>query len=143
MTRTRSALLSAVAIAATALFPVAAEARDHGRGGYYDGRGHHDRGYRDRGYRHRDNDDDAIVAGVAGLVIGTVLGAAIASPPRQDYYPPPQRHYAPPPPAYYGPPPPAYYGPGYRTSAPTCVLRERVWDPYAGQYVRVERRIPC
>jgi len=57
-------------------------------------------------------------------------------------------YYAPPPPAYYPQPAPqGYYGnqgynPGY-AGPPVCVLRERVWDPYAGQYVRVERRIPC
>jgi hypothetical protein len=154
---TRSALLAAVALA-TALLPAVAEARDDRRGGYYGGHGgyygghgghggHYDRGH-DRHRRH-DNDGDELAAGVIGLAIGTVLGAAIANSNEPRYAPPPPRYYTPPP-AYYNPPP-AYYAPPpvytppprYYANAPTCVLRERVWDPYAGQYVRVERRIPC
>jgi hypothetical protein len=147
MARHSSALLAAVAVMATALLPAVAEARDRHGGAYYGGgySRHHGGAYYDGGYRrrHSDDDNDALVAGVAGLVIGTVIGSAIASQPRQTYAPPPA-YYPPPPPAYYPPPPPAYYPPpAYRASPPTCVLRERVWDPYAGQYVRVERRIPC
>jgi len=145
-------LFAVLAAATLALAPTVAEARDHHRGGgYYGDRGGYDRGYRgrgyDRGYRHgRDHDDDALAAGVIGLALGAVIGSALAAP-RREYYPP--RYYAPPPANYPPPPPPAYYPPrqgyyddGYRPSQ-TCVLRERQWDPYAGQYVRIERRIPC
>ncbi len=141
MIRTRSVVLSAVVVAMMALMPAVAEARDH-RGGYRD-RGYDDRGYYggrgyDRGHRRHDDDDDALAAGVVGLALGAVLGAAIANQPS------PQRYYEPPPPRGYYAPPPAYYGgPAYRAGPPVCVVRERVWDPYAGQYVRVERRVPC
>ncbi|MDX2232985.1 MAG: hypothetical protein NW200_00675 [Hyphomonadaceae bacterium] len=138
MIRVHSALLSVLALGAFTLAPAVAEARDHGRHGYYD-RGHYGRGYHDRG-RHHDDDNDALAAGVVGLALGAVLGAAIASPPAPRHYAPPPPAYYPPAPAYY--PPPAYHG-GYRASAPVCVVRERVWDPYAGQYVRVERRVRC
>lgn len=137
-------LFAAVAVATMALAPAVAEARDHHRGGYdrgyYGGGG---RGY-DRGYRHgrHDDDDDALAAGVIGLALGAVIGSAL-SQPRREYYPP--RHYAPPPAYYPPPPPPAYYPRDgyYGGSSQVCVVRERQWDPYAGQYVRIERRIPC
>lgn len=163
MTRIASPLLAALAAATMALAPTVAEARDHRGGGRHDGRGY-DRGHDDRGrydgrgyggrgydrdYRYgRDNDDDdALAAGVIGLALGAVIGSAL-SQPRQSYYqpryaPPPAYYPPPPPPAYYPGPSRPYYDGGYRTSQPTCVLRERQWDPYAGQYVRVERRIPC
>lgn len=148
-------LLGAVAALVMALAPAVAEARDHHRGGYgggydrgYSGRGY-DRGY-DRGYRQgrHNDDDDALAAGIVGLALGAVIGSAITSsnnnrtnyPPR--YAPPPAYYPPPPPPAYYPPQGGGYYR-DYPASQPVCVLRERQWDPYAGQYVRVERRIPC
>ncbi len=147
MARKLTSLIAALTIAVTALAPTLAEARDHRGGGYDHG---YDRGYyehRGRGdYRRHDNDDDdALAAGVIGLALGAIIGSAVTSSnqSRQRYYEPAPRAYYPPPPAYY-PPPQGYYGePRYRASPPVCVLRERVWDPYAGQYVRVERRIPC
>lgn len=147
--------LAALAAAVLALAPAVAEARDHHGGGGYD-RGYYDRGY-DRGRwddrgrydrRHGDN-DDAVAAGVVGLVLGAVIGAAVADnnartrayPPPQRYYQPPPAYYPPPQQGYYPPPPPRYYGDSYAPRV--CVVRERQWDPYAGQYVRVERRVPC
>ena len=74
-----------------------------------------------------------------GLALGAIIGSAVTSNNQS------QRYYQPAPRAYYPPPPPrGYYGgPGYAAGPPVCVLRERQWDPYAGQYVRVERRVPC
>ncbi len=151
MARKLTTLIAALTVAVTALTPTFAEARDHGRrGGYYDGRGY-DRGHYDnrgRGdYRRHDNDDDALAAGVIGLALGAIIGSAVTSSNQQRYYqPPPRTYYAPPPAAYYPPPPPqGYYGgdQGYAAGPQVCVVRERQWDPYAGQYVRVERRVPC
>lgn len=145
-------LLAAALAATTAFLPAIAEARDHRHRDYWYDRDYREHRHRDWRYDHRrhdhrrDNDDDELAAGAVGLVLGAVLGAAIASssqPSRSGYYaPPPPRNYYPPPPAYY---PPSGYGPQPWRAAPppSCVLRERVWDPYAGQYVRVERRIPC
>jgi hypothetical protein len=145
MARKLTALIGALAIALTTLAPsvAAADPRHRGgdrgyydnhRGGYYDGR---------RGsYRHRDNDDDALAAGVVGLVLGAVIGSALTQSNNdrraaQGYYPPP------PPPRYSGggyydgPPPQAYYEPQL------CVQRQETWDPYARRYVTLERRVPC
>ena len=37
-----------------------------------------------------------------------------------------------------------YYGRPYGYYAPrTCISQERVWDPYIGHHVYVERRYPC
>ena len=144
MARKLTLFITALAAAATIMVPTLAEARDHddyGRGdrygggydrGYYDGRGRGDYGHHDSG--------DALAAGVIGLALGAIIGSAVTAnnqAPRR-YYEPPQRAYYPPPPAYYPPPPPRGYNDGYSRG---CVVRERVWDPYAGQYVRVER--PC
>jgi len=81
--------------------------------------------------RRHDDDDDAIAAGVIGLVLGAVVGAAIAdsnnrSDDRYDDryddrgYSDYDRQYAP-------------------TPAPQC--RERRWDRYANRYVMVD--VPC
>lgn len=85
---------------------------------YYDGRD-----YR----RHRDNDSDAIAAGIVGLALGAALASG-SSGRRYDrgYYYEDRRYYAPPS-AYYGPP-------RYRRSCRTTSY----WDPYYGGYV--ERR---
>lgn len=155
MARKFAALLGAAVIAFTALAPSVAAADPRHRGGdrgYYDngGRGHYDDRYRG-GYRHRDNDnDDALAAGVVGLVLGAVIGSALSEsrrdPPRQAYYPPPPQ------PGYSGGysdgPPPGYGGgygnQGYYDNGPQlCVQRQQTWDPYARRYVTLERRVPC
>ena len=154
MARQLTSLIAALVVAVTALSPALAEARDHRRGGYDRDQGY-DRGYSDnrgRGhYRHDNDDDDALAAGVIGLALGAIIGSAVTSSNQQRYYQSAPRSYYAPPPAYYPPPPPprGYYGGGgydegrYASGRQVCVVRERQWDPYAGQYVRVERRVPC
>lgn len=140
MARKLTALVGAALVTFAALAPSVASAdpRYRGRGdrGYYDNRGHYDGRYRDR--RHND-DNDALAAGVVGLVIGAVIGSAItqSNNDRRD-----DRYYAPPPPRYsggpyYDGPPPQYYEPQL------CVQRQETWDPYARRYVTLERRVPC
>lgn len=148
MAKKITALVGAFLIAAAALAPSVASAdpryRGHGDRGYYDNH----RGYNDGRYRsHRyNNNDDALAAGVVGLVLGAVIGSAVTQSNnnrRND------RYYAPPPPPpnysggydngpyYNGPPPQSYYEPQL------CVQRQETWDPYAGRYVTLERRVPC
>jgi hypothetical protein len=76
------------------------------------------RGFRGRG----DRDDDGGAALLAG-VLGFGLGAALASP-RYEYRARPH---------YYEDD--GYYG--------VCYARERVWDPYIGQYVIERVRYAC
>jgi hypothetical protein len=124
MKGTLGAMLALV-LAATSLAPEAAYARDyrhydHGRS-YYD----HDR---------RRGNGDAVAAGVAGLVFGAILGAAVTSHNRRDrcdngcsYY---NDGYS--------------DGDGYYGRPPAlCITRERRWDPYDGREVIIEDRRPC
>jgi hypothetical protein len=148
----------------TTLAPVAADARDRRGDGYRSERHYRDydrRDYRhrDRHYRHHDDDDDAVAAGVVGLVLGLAIGS-LASQPREprarcyDNYrrcgPPPRRD------EYYDE---GRYEPRYddRDSAyerdygleggddqplrEQCSRRERQWDRYANRYVVVD--VPC
>jgi hypothetical protein len=93
--------------------------------------------YDDRRRYDRHNDDnDAIVAGVAGLAIGALIGSAIASD-RNRPAPPPQR-YA-----------PQRYD-SYQTQdrraydrGRICVSREEVWDGYQRRYITVETSRYC
>ncbi len=147
MIRKFTSVLAALAIAAATLSPAAADARDRrGRDGYYD-RGHH--GYYDGRRRHHDN-DDAVAAGVIGLVLGLAIGAA-ASQPRQE-----ERCYDP-----CGRQDDGYYDQGYEDDTRAqyerdygdrleggayydqrqCTQQMRRWDSSADRYVIVN--VPC
>ncbi len=136
------AALTALAVMGATLAPMGAYADDddgwRGRR-HYDGYGHHygrhyDRyyGYDDRRhYRHHDDDDDdAIVAGVVGLALGAVLGAAISQSQDRRAY---EQRYAPPPNEYRS----------YQRQERTCYRRERQWDPYANRYLWVDVPYGC
>ena len=100
-------------------------------------------------YRHRDRGDDALVAGIAGLAIGSALSNRSD---RGGYYYQDRGYYRDS--GYYGgsgyaydPRYDSYYGSGYyappRRVYRTCTRTERFWDPYVGGYVRVKRRYAC
>jgi len=147
-------ILAAVAFGLTTLVPATASAQH--RGGYdrgYD-RGHHDGGRwrdgcrrdnnygcerdRDRRRYGRDDDNDAVAAGVIGLVLGAVIASAISNNNNDrrddgyydrrddDYYRDSRADDR-----YYDPPPPE----------PQCTRPERQWDRYANRYVTVD--VPC
>lgn len=147
MAKKFAALAGAAIFALAAVAPSVASAEPRHRGGdrgYYDNyRGGH---YDGRRGRHRGNNDDAVAAGVVGLVLGAVIGSALSEsrrdPPPGYYPPPPQPRYSG---GYYDGPPPGYgAGPGYYDQGPQlCVQRQQTWDPYAGRYVTLERRVPC
>lgn len=107
-------------------------------------------------YRYRrDNDNDAAAAAIVGGVVGLALGAAIAGNNNKDrgryydngYYD--NRYYGR---SYYNQ---GYYDRGYdrRYARPyaygygyaprVCTSRERVYDPYIGRRVTVQRRYAC
>ena len=141
MIRKVTVLVSAAALAATALAP-AAEAHDW--------RGYHGYGHYGRHYDY-DRRGDAAAAGVLGLVLGLAVGAAISQPRADRCY---DGCGAPPPPQYQGyRDGPAYNGSGYDDGsayeqdygqAPyksQCTRRERQFDRYANRYVTVD--VPC
>jgi hypothetical protein len=78
----------------------------------------------------------AVIAGIAGLA----LGAAVADNDRGGrYYGGYSRYsYDPRYDRYYG----GYGGYGYGHYR-VCTTRDRVWDPYIGRRVTIERRYPC
>ncbi|ODT88510.1 hypothetical protein [Phenylobacterium sp. SCN 70-31] len=120
MTSALAAVVAAGAVLATA-GPANADRRYHHR--------HHDRG------------NDEVAAAIIGGVAGLALGAALAGNGRRDRgydY----NGYA------YDPRYDRYSGGYYRgyDRAPryrTCVVRDRVYDPYIGRRVTVERRYAC
>lgn len=107
--------------------------RGYGYGDDYYNRGEcYDRQGRNHCYdRHDDDDNDAVAAGVIGLVLGAVVATAIANGnnTRNDGYDD------------------RYDNRGYnndRNYAPQreqCTRRERQWDRYANRYVMVD--VPC
>jgi hypothetical protein len=149
------ALVAATTTLSVLATPLAAHAddwkRNHGHGGYAYGDGYRyaHGGYGHRAYDHgrhydrrdhynyrKDDHGDAIVAGVAGLAIGALIGSAIAS----------DRARTSPPPARYSPPRYDGYGwrdDGYDRRGRICVSREDVWDAYQRRYISVETSRYC
>ena len=107
-------------------------------------------------YHHRDNDDE-VAAAILGGVAGLALGAALSSGSRRDrgYYSG-GYSYDPRYDSYYRGRSYGYYDDGYydrgyyrggyygdRYAYRTCISRDRVWDPYIGRRVIIERRYRC
>lgn len=95
-------------------------------------------------YHHHHGGNDAAVAAVAGIA-GLAIGAAIADGNRGS------RGY---PSGYssgytyrngysYDPRYEGYSGDYYAPRDRVCLSRERVWDPYIGRHVTIERQYPC
>ena len=156
MMRKFATILAALAFGLTTLVPATASAQHRG-GGYGYGRGHHGGGYygdgcrrdnnygcerdRDRRRYGRDDNDDAIAAGVIGLVLGAVIASAVSNSNNNDrrddgYYSRDDDYYRGSDDyrdrGYYDEPPPP---------PPECTRRERQWDRYANRYVTVD--VPC
>lgn len=114
--------------------------------------------YRYYGGRHHNNNSDAAAAAIVGGVLGLALGAAIAGSNNDRRYD--NRYYDN---GYYGG---GYYNNGYYNNgyygrggyadsygyarpysygygARTCTSRDRVYDPYIGRSVMIERRYAC
>lgn len=101
-------------------------------------------------HRHYHGGGDALAAGVAGLAVGVIAGAALASPPpRRYYYDDGPRYYEPPPRViYYRPAPvyraePVYEGglrPWTRSWYNYCSDRYRTFDPRSGTFVGYDGR---
>lgn len=98
-----------------------------------------------RHHRHHRGGDDAVAAAIVGGVAGLALGAALSNGNRYDrggyggYY---DNGYR------YDPRYDSYYRGGYaprrhRYADRTCITRDRVYDPYIGRRVTVERRYRC
>jgi hypothetical protein len=116
------------AVAATA---VPAEARDYYRG-YY---GHHHHGSNDVGV--------AAVAGIAGLALGAALSSSGSRGSRGYSSSYGYSNYGYSNGYRYDPRDDSYDGDYYARPERICISQERVWDPYIGRHVRIERRYPC
>lgn len=101
-----------------------------------------------RHHRHNNNDGDEVAAAILGGVAGLALGAALSSKgdrrDRGNYsgysYDPRDDSYRG---GYYRD---SYYRDGYRApryAYRTCITRDRVYDPYIGRRVTIERRYAC
>lgn len=127
--------VTGLALAATVMTVVPAEARDHWRG--------------------RHNHDDAVAAGIAGLAIGAIVGGLASQPSRTYIDPPYQPTYRPVYPSYQ--PYPVYQAPRYRYVRPAhtyrggiepwtpawyraCGQRYRSFDPSSGTFVGYDGR---
>lgn len=96
--------------------------------------------YYDR-HHHRGGGDTAaaaIIGGVAGLALGAAIAGNNDSRRDRGYY---SSGYD------YDPRYDSYRGGYYRYSEPpryrTCITRDRVYDPYIGRRVTIERRYAC
>lgn len=100
-----------------------------------------------RHYRHhRGGGDDEVAAAIIGGVAGLALGAALSSGSRRDrgYYYDNGYRYDPRYDSYSrGYDRDAYYGRRHRYADRTCITRDRVYDPYIGRRVTIERRYRC
>lgn len=110
----------------------------------------------DRWRHHRDNDNDEVAAAIVGGIAGLAIGAALAGRDDRDRYDDRYERYD-----GYG-----RYGDSHRyryrydpytdgySNRPysrrdrydygrTCISRDRVYDPYIGRRVTIERRYRC
>ena len=105
--------------------------------------------YRHYRHHHRGGDNDEVAAAIIGGVAGLALGAALSSGSRRDrgyyyydngyrYNPRYDSYYRG---GYYGDY--GYYDRGRRYAYRTCITRDRVYDPYIGRRVTIERRYAC
>lgn len=131
LTSALAALTFGAAVAATAA-PAEADARGRHHRSYY--RHHHHGG--------GDKAAIAVAAGIAGLALGAALSDGDG--PRRSrggysysYSGGYNNGYA------YDPRYDGYYGDYYARGPRTCITRERVWDPYIGRHVTIERRYRC
>lgn len=93
-----------------------------------------------RRHHHHGGGDDEVAAAILGGVAGLALGAALSSGSRRN-----GRYYDD---GYYDRGASYGYSPRYDTyySRPayrTCITRDRVYDPYIGRRVVIERRYAC
>lgn len=157
MTRKFMTLAAAATLAFGAMAPVAQARDDHWGGGWS---GHHDggrgnwNGYRGGRYRYYGGgryygygNDNAVAAGVVGLILGLAVGSAVNAPRRDGGC---YNNCAPPPPQYQGYDPGSAYQQDYGTAPPKeggypqsrqCTRQGRQWDRYANRYVSAD--VPC
>lgn len=96
-------------------------------------------------HHHRGGDDEvaaAIIGGVAGLALGAALSNGGSRRDRGGYYYDNGYRYDPRYDSYSR----GYYRDDYprrRYAERTCITRDRVYDPYIGRRVTIERRYRC